>query len=699
MNYGLFSRTVLALLFTISALAQATEGPPLYWAGWGNTFVDVSFGSYTGSNPGGQSCVSSVANPYPSPKLGLIGDDTNCAIGTSLSVSPSFSSQLVNAPLNGLGFHPSDSGANAAAVQQGRVSATATVSSLNDPSKEWLPVTGTNSGYYQENLRAPVSPGSSMTLDFYIQGSTAAFGCLKVNITLVSDDTAQEVSYVPPGLPCSASGGTVNQMVTTPPLMIGPSGTYSINILVTAQQDGTGTSTLAVSSGTYVALGDSYASGAGDKPYGPSAADIACFRSENGYPVRLNQPLALEFVACGGAAIPNITQAGSTAPLQPMSQFSYLNDATKLVTISIGGNDSSMISMFELCLMAPFADLAFALKGYNLNFQPGLPCALQHVGVGGPSMPDYLLKLAAQQSAPLKTLFTSMKTQAPNARVLAVLYPNPMPAPTPQALPCPGVGGIVSPLDLELLYAVVNKLNAVVYNAAIATGVDAVDPNSEFNSQFPGRGVCSTDPLFLTPIQSPTDIPASMHPNSAGEQETARIIQDHLNGGPPGTNVPVQQGQSVSANVNVPPGQGSGAFASTWPGSDIEMILLSPSGRIISRGTNGSDITHTLGPTFEVYDISLPEPGTWTVFFYGISVAPQGETLTFNFTALPRAPGDVDGDGVATCADLNIVKSVFGAKTGESNFDRRADLNNDGVINVIDLSLVARNLLAGATCQ
>ncbi len=62
-------------------------------------------------------------------------------------------------------------------------------------------------------------------------------------------------------------------------------------------------------------------------------------------------------------------------------------------------------------------------------------------------------------------------------------------------------------------------------------------------------------------------------------------------------------------------------------------------------------------------------------------------------------PGDLNGDGVVNCTDLNIIKAAFGKKTGQAGFDPRADVNGDGIVNVVDLSIVAKLVPAGTTCK
>jgi len=61
--------------------------------------------------------------------------------------------------------------------------------------------------------------------------------------------------------------------------------------------------------------------------------------------------------------------------------------------------------------------------------------------------------------------------------------------------------------------------------------------------------------------------------------------------------------------------------------------------------------------------------------------------------------GDVNGDSLVSCADLSVVKTSFGKRTGQFGFDPRADVNNNGVVDISDLAVVSRQLPAGTTCQ
>src|SRR5262249_55487217 len=139
----------------------------------------------------------------------------------------------------------SDSGSGTSIASPGIVDASVTVSSFADPTQSFIPVAGQQTSYYQENLPSPVSPGNQLTLHFQVNGSAAIFGCLKVYITVVSDDPSQPGLFDSTGIPCypfPPQAQNISQTVTTSPVMIGPSGTYSIFIQAIAQQDAPGTS-------------------------------------------------------------------------------------------------------------------------------------------------------------------------------------------------------------------------------------------------------------------------------------------------------------------------------------------------------------------------------------------------------------------------------------------------------------------------
>jgi hypothetical protein len=67
-------------------------------------------------------------------------------------------------------------------------------------------------------------------------------------------------------------------------------------------------------------------------------------------------------------------------------------------------------------------------------------------------------------------------------------------------------------------------------------------------------------------------------------------------------------------------------------------------------------------------------------------------------TILVSLPGDVNGDGVVNCIDVDVVKAAFGTKVGQLGYNREADVYNTGVVNVLDLAYVTQHLPTGTKC-
>ncbi len=76
-----------------------------------------------------------------------------------------------------------------------------------------------------------------------------------------------------------------------------------------------------------------------------------------------------------------------------------------------------------------------------------------------------------------------------------------------------------------------------------------------------------------------------------------------------------------------------------------------------------------------------------------------GQPADQMLTLMIRIPGDVNGDGVVNCTDLDLVKASMGLKRGQTGYNPAADLNNDGIVDVDDLALVARNIPQGTFCH
>ena len=108
---------------------------------------------------------------------------------------------------------------------------------------------------------------------------------------------------------------------------------------------------MAVSAGDrYVSLGDSYTAGPLIPPPNPDFP--GCIKSLNNYPhlVAKDKSLKLTDVSCSGAKTTDMTKSQDVSPNpDPPPQFSALNSTTKVVTITIGGNDVGFTEIAENC--------------------------------------------------------------------------------------------------------------------------------------------------------------------------------------------------------------------------------------------------------------------------------------------------------------------------------------------------------------
>jgi hypothetical protein len=73
----------------------------------------------------------------------------------------------------------------------------------------------------------------------------------------------------------------------------------------------------------------------------------------------------------------------------------------------------------------------------------------------------------------------------------------------------------------------------------------------------------------------------------------------------------------------------------------------------------------------------------------------SGAVQTFIASVNRYVPGDMSGDGNVTIGDLAIMARHYGKTSSDPDWDqfRRADINNDNSIDIIDLTIVARSIL------
>ena len=147
----------------------------------------------------------------------------------------------------------------------------------------------------------------------------------------------------------------------------------------------------------YVAMGSSYAAGPRVGTPADSASD-RCARSRDNYAHQLarQRHLALTDVSCGGATTAHILGAWRELP----AQLDAVDSATRLVTVTIGGNDVSYMTLLA----------AGACKGASA----GRACR------AAPIVPTDSTYAALE--ARLTAIAQTVKTRAPKARMVFVQY-------------------------------------------------------------------------------------------------------------------------------------------------------------------------------------------------------------------------------------------------------------------------------------
>ena len=251
----------------------------------------------------------------------------------------------------------------------------------------------------------------------------------------------------------------------------------------------------------YVALGDSFSSGTGTRSYINDGT--ACQRSVYAYPSLLaaSKKLTLNFRACSGATVANVTN----------SQLSALTATTTHITISVGGNDAGFADVLTECAQpAWMSDCNGAIDDAQYIINSVLPSRLS-------------------------TLYSSIRSKAPNARVTVVGYPRIF-----NGEDC-NAATWFSPTEESRLNATADLLNSKTSAQAGARGFAFANPTSA----FVGHAVCD-DPEWLNGLSSP--ITESYHPNRPGHSGYAGVVSPKLVGTAYTTSALVAARASASAS-------------------------------------------------------------------------------------------------------------------------------------------------------
>ncbi len=220
---------------------------------------------------------------------------------------------------------------------------------------------------------------------------------------------------------------------------------------------------------SYVALGDSYSSGVGTRSY--ISDGTSCQRSTYAFPslIATARGYSLNFRACSGAKIPDVTN----------TQLGALSSTTAYVSISVGGNDAGFADVLTEC----------AQPWWTSNCNGAIDTAQAYINNTLPGA--------------LSTLYSSIRSRASAARVVVVGYPRIF-----NGEDC-NAGTWFSPAEETRLNATADLLNSKLSTAASAKGFSFANPTS----RFVGHAVCDSTE-WLNGLSNP--ISESYHPNKLG---------------------------------------------------------------------------------------------------------------------------------------------------------------------------------------
>ncbi|MDI9896952.1 SGNH/GDSL hydrolase family protein [Rhodococcus sp. IEGM 1381] len=250
----------------------------------------------------------------------------------------------------------------------------------------------------------------------------------------------------------------------------------------------------------HVNLGDSFSAGNGVLPLAPGIPS-RCLQSEQNFAhiVAREQGYSLTDVSCGGAATDDFyaPQFEGTR-----AQFDALSPSADVVTLMIGGNDSSVFS-------GAIAACVSALVTHAGAFDP---CEQQN----GSSFDD---KIVDSTLPSVRQALRDIHTRAPGARVIVIGYPWLIPATSTCAPQVPVALG-----DVPYLRNLQTTLNEAIRQAAADTDTAFVDMSvvSEGHDACQPVGVRWVEPLLFADQFVP------LHPNALGESAIAAEVTKAL---------------------------------------------------------------------------------------------------------------------------------------------------------------------------
>lgn len=246
----------------------------------------------------------------------------------------------------------------------------------------------------------------------------------------------------------------------------------------------------------YVSMGSSFAAGAGIGPL-QEGSPQRCSRTTNNYASLLAERLELVLIdtSCSGATTEHVISRWDE--LGP--QIDAVNEQTRLVTITVGGNDLGYV-----------ANLFAGSCGQGVALTDG-PCK----PVIEPTEADY-----AKLEARLKAISAEVFRRSPRSRLIFVQYLTLLSADT-----C-GLETI-SEKDAALAREVARRLSQSTRRAALESGAEVLAIDLESKAHAP----CSAEPWsFGFPSDHDWTKGTPWHPNAVGHAQIAKSLFNLIDG-------------------------------------------------------------------------------------------------------------------------------------------------------------------------
>ena len=243
----------------------------------------------------------------------------------------------------------------------------------------------------------------------------------------------------------------------------------------------------------YVALGDSYASGAGLA----GVKDEECDRTAGSYPSLIS---AFASTVGHGHTFDDVTCSGATTNdyWNPKggkaAQADALTARTRLVTLTMGGNDVGFSGVLATCARVAATD------------REGAPCK-QYFTVDGK---DVLADRVATMEGRVHDVLADIRRRSPHARVIVVGYPA--------LFPDNGVGCAEVPFakgDFAYLRDTTKRADAALRRQATAGGVHA--SFADTYTATVGHDMCRPREERWVESLTPAANTAAAHPNESGQ--------------------------------------------------------------------------------------------------------------------------------------------------------------------------------------